>query len=94
MSNVRQTGQVDRDVKALVDEVNRNSELVRFTVGVAGTEEEITHGMGSVPLCAIQVAEPSSNGAGVVCSGPTAWTTRKIYLTASATGDYAVIIRR
>jgi hypothetical protein len=94
VSNVRQTGKVDRDIAALISEVNRCSEAIEFTVAVAGTEVEIIHGLGSAPSCAIPCATKNVTGGGVIVSGPTAWTNRVMYLTASATGKYAVIIRR
>ena len=87
-------GNEDRDVQSLFDWINQQTEPVTFTVPAPGAAVVVAHRLEYVPRMAIQVVTPLTTGTGTVYPGGVAWTTTTVSLTASAAGDYAVIIRR
>jgi len=89
-----QDGTQDRDVQSLFDWINSQTEPIKFTVPAPGAPVVVAHKLERVPRMAIQVACPLTTGVGSVYPGGVAWTTTTISLTASAAGDYFVIIRR
>lgn len=85
----------ERDHQQAVDEFNRWSGPITFTVTLAGTEVAVAHRCSGVPTIALQVAAPGTvTATGVVSIGTTAWTNNNAYLTATETGTYAVMFRR
>lgn len=85
---------LEKDVRQIVDWINRLSEPVTFTVLVAGTEVEVSHGVGKVPASVIPSVKETDTGQGVIYPGTTAWTNTAAYLTATVAGNYSVLFRR
>jgi len=85
---------VRRGFTGIVNELNRDTNPIEFTVAVAGTEVAVEHGLDYVPTGAIPIFTEDTTGQGVIYPGTTAWTTKYVYLTATATGVYHVRIRR
>ena len=81
-------------VRRVVREINRETDELAFTVLSVGTEVTIPHGLNRAPTSAHQVITQVATGQGVVYPGSTAWDATNIYLTATATGAYAVRVRR
>lgn len=81
-------------VRRIVREINRETDELAITVAVIGTEVAVAHGLNRTPTSAYQVITQAATGQGVVYPGSTAWDATYIYLTATATGAYAVRVRR
>jgi hypothetical protein len=83
------------NIRALIDFVNSFSDVIDFTVVTAGAEVEISHGLEAIPSQVFPVIkEGDTVSFANVFAGSTAWTTSKIYLTASLAGNYHVILRK
>lgn len=83
------------NLKALFDFINQFSDIISFEVATAGTEVEIPHKLEAIPRQVFPVVvEGATTSFANVFPGTTAWTTSKIYLTASLAGTYYIIIRR
>jgi hypothetical protein len=83
-----------KDIEQLVLEFNRQTEPIEFDVAVAGTEVEITHGLGKVPVVVVPAVTSVCDGQGIIYPGTSAWTAQSAFLTATIAGKYAVIARR
>jgi hypothetical protein len=72
-----------------VDHDNILGKWVPYTTNaVADTEDELTHNLGTVPVCLFIMKPPAS---GTINLGPTPWTTSKAYLKCSAASQTALI---
>lgn len=86
---------LEKDMNQLFGWINRWTDaLITVTVAVAGTEVEVSHGLGKIPSAVLQVASEVADGQGVIYKGTTAWNENKLYLTATAAGVYSIIARR
>jgi hypothetical protein len=81
-------------LRSIINEVNRETDEILFTVAVAGTEVAVPHTVDRAPSSVAQVVTTSTTGQGVVYPGTTAWTNRLAYLTATEPGVYAIRVRR
>lgn len=83
------------NLKALFDFLNAFSDIISFVVITGGTEVEIPHLLEAIPRQVFPVImEGDLVSFANVFAGTTAWTSSKIYLTASLPGTYHVILRR
>lgn len=83
------------NVRALIDFINSFTDVINFTVVTAGTEVEIPHNLDAIPRQVFPVIlEGDTVSFANVFAGTTAWTSSKIYLTASLPGTYHIILRR
>lgn len=88
-------GSGERNIEALFDFINSFSDIIEFEVITGGTEVEIPHGLERIPTQVFPVViEGSTVSFANVYPGTTAWTSSKVYLTASLPGKYYVILRR
>lgn len=93
-SSLDENVQRETDFNALFNWVNGWSEVLLVVVTGPGVEVAVAHLMEAVPTLAVQVVTPGVTGTGTVYPGASAWTTSTVYLTATAAGTYAVILRR
>lgn len=85
----------ERDHQELVDEVNRDSlEPISVTVALPLTEYAVAHNFDVVPTGFFIIITPTSTGTALLFPGPTAWTTKYIYVQSNSTGVYNIIIRK
>jgi len=83
------------NLKALFDFLNQFSDIIKFEVIAAGVDVEIPHDLEAIPRQVFPVVvEGATTSFANVFPGTTAWTSSKIYLTASLPGSYYVILRR
>lgn len=99
MNNITQEygylGSEKRNIEKLFDFINQFSDVIQFEVVTAGTEVEIPHTLEAIPRQVFPViTEGDSVSFANVFPGTTAWTSSKVYLTASLAGTYNVILRR
>lgn len=88
-------GAKEKNIDALIDFINSFSDVIEFEVVTAGTEVAISHGLEAIPRDVFPVVKENSTVSFAnVYAGSTAWTTSKVYLTASLPGKYYVILRR
>lgn len=88
-------GSEKRNIDKLFEFLNGFSEVIDFDVVTAGDEVEIPHDLEAIPRQVFPVImESDTVSFANVFPGSTAWTSSKIYLTASLAGRYHVILRR
>lgn len=98
MTLVRQfgfQGNEESNIQAIFDFINKFTDVLSFAVVTGGVEVAIPHNLEAIPSQVFPVIiEGSVVSFANVYAGTTAWTTSKIYLTASLPGTYYVILRR